>query len=85
MVADPLPESSKISQPEQKPQNKAQIRKMKSGIVEPVPVFDCVFCCQEHFVLFKYNEMALISNYANNKKEVLGINELAKATLLMNL
>lgn len=33
---------------------------------EPLPVFDCLFCCQEHFVLNKINEMTLINKYSKN-------------------
>lgn len=32
---------------------------------EPLPVFDCIFCAQEHYVLFKYNEQILINKFAS--------------------
>jgi len=33
---------------------------------EPLPVFDCLFCCQEHFVLFKMNEHVLSQHWASD-------------------
>ena len=44
-------------------------------------MFDCLFCCQEHFVLNKINEMSLINKYANHKPSY----ESQRDGLMMNM
>lgn len=35
---------------------------------EPLPVFDCLFCCQEHFVLKKINDQINVNKYSKSIK-----------------
>eukprot|EP00347_Sterkiella_histriomuscorum_P006523 403352441 len=61
---------------------KKPIKKKKSGDI--LPVFDCLFCCQEHFVLKKINEQTLSVKYAKHpirfekEKDLMIINRVIK-------
>ncbi|CDW91769.1 UNKNOWN [Stylonychia lemnae] len=48
---------------------------------EILPVFDCLFCCQEHFVLNKINERTLIVKYANHPLRY----EIQRDKLMLNM
>jgi hypothetical protein len=59
--------------------NASKKRKIEPG--EIAPLFDCLFCCQEHFVLAKLSENTLEAKYSHKGS----IFKVQKNLLMLNL